>query len=68
MERPKIKKVFSDWGEAFDYCREANRPIVVQLIYPHSTPEGYEEWGKPVKPEERGFWKLFPSGKAEKQS
>lgn len=41
-------KEFSTWSDAYDHCREANRPVVVTVggecrkIYPsgHSAPAG----------------------------
>jgi hypothetical protein len=51
------RKQFDDWGEAFDLCRELDRPITVELVASNY-----------VEADEAGTWKLFPSGRAERKS
>ena len=42
--------IFEDWSDAFDYCREANQPVIVREL---------KDTG------EKGKWKIFPSGRRE---
>ena len=51
MTKPsKPSKEFSDISDAFDYCREVDKPVIVVILFADGKSEKY---------------KIFPSGRAE---
>ncbi len=50
----RSSKWFDTWNEAFDHCREVNKPIVVQIGEESTGEEG----------ERACYFQVFPSGKS----